>query len=67
MPSILVTGANRGLGLEFTRQYSNNGWRVYACCRDPETSDDLRAIAEASDGQVALQAITHPSRRWPTN
>jgi NAD(P)-dependent dehydrogenase (short-subunit alcohol dehydrogenase family) len=32
MPSILITGANRGLGLEFCRQYgAEQGWRVFAC------------------------------------
>jgi NAD(P)-dependent dehydrogenase (short-subunit alcohol dehydrogenase family) len=32
--SVLVTGASRGLGLEFARQYAEEGWRVYATCRD---------------------------------
>ena len=31
MPSALITGANRGLGLEFARQYLADGWQVYAC------------------------------------
>lgn len=35
MPTILITGANRGLGLEFVRQYAADGWRVLACVRDP--------------------------------
>ena len=35
MPSALITGANRGLGLEFARQYLADEWRVYAACRDP--------------------------------
>lgn len=45
MPSILVTGANRGLGLEWCRQYARDGWRVYATCRHPESADDLLALA----------------------
>jgi NAD(P)-dependent dehydrogenase (short-subunit alcohol dehydrogenase family) len=36
MPSTLITGANRGLGLEFARQYLAYDWQVYAACRDPE-------------------------------
>jgi NAD(P)-dependent dehydrogenase (short-subunit alcohol dehydrogenase family) len=40
MPSILITGANRGLGLEFCRQYGEQGWRVFACCRNPEITTD---------------------------
>lgn len=35
MPTILITGANRGLGLEFVRQYAAAGWRVLATVRDP--------------------------------
>ncbi len=36
MPSVLITGANRGLGLEFLRQYLSDGWRVHACARNTE-------------------------------
>lgn len=46
MPSILITGANQGLGLEFTRQYSADGWDVIACCRTPEAADALRELAD---------------------
>lgn len=35
MPTILITGANRGLGLEFVRQYAAQGWEVLATVRDP--------------------------------
>lgn len=45
MESILVTGSNRGLGLEWCRQYAAAGWRVYATCRYPETAAELRALA----------------------
>jgi NAD(P)-dependent dehydrogenase (short-subunit alcohol dehydrogenase family) len=57
MPSILVTGANRGLGLEFVRQYAADGWRVYACCRDPHATPALREVAGPSRGQVSLHAV----------
>lgn len=46
MPSLLVTGSNRGLGLEWSRQYARDGWRVYATCRHPERADDLRELAD---------------------
>lgn len=45
MPTTLITGASRGLGLEFTRQYLADGWDVIACCRDPEQADELAALA----------------------
>ena len=45
MPTMLITGANRGLGLEFARQYAADGWRVIATCRDPAKAGDLKAIS----------------------
>lgn len=45
MPTILITGANRGLGLEFSRQYAADGWRVIACCRNPEQANELQELA----------------------
>lgn len=41
MATILLTGANRGLGLEFTRQYAANGDTVLACCRAPNKAAEL--------------------------
>jgi NAD(P)-dependent dehydrogenase (short-subunit alcohol dehydrogenase family) len=54
MPSALITGANRGLGLEFARQYVADGWQVYATCRDPETASELRELADASGGKLRI-------------
>ena len=44
MPTLLITGANRGIGLEFVRSYAGDGWRVHACCRHPEKAKALKAI-----------------------
>jgi NAD(P)-dependent dehydrogenase (short-subunit alcohol dehydrogenase family) len=44
MPTVLITGASRGLGLEFARQYAADGWDVIATCRDPGGAGDLRAL-----------------------
>ncbi len=57
MLSLLVTGANRGLGLAFTRHYSANGWKVTATCREPETATELRRLAEKSEGQVTIEKL----------
>ena len=46
MPILLVTGASRGLGLEFTRQYAAEGWDVIACCRSPQKAKELQALAK---------------------
>ena len=44
MPTLLITGANRGLGLEFVRQYAADGWAVIATVRNPDRADDLRRV-----------------------
>ncbi len=41
----MITGSNRGLGLEFVKQYSDESWRVYAVCREPEKATQLQALA----------------------
>lgn len=46
MPSILITGSNRGLGLEWARQYLDLGWRVYATCRYPEQAEELQQLQQ---------------------
>lgn len=45
MPTILITGASRGLGLEFCRQYVADGWRVIATCRNLNKAKELKKIS----------------------
>lgn len=47
MPTILVTGAGRGLGAELTRQFAADGWRVVATVRDPQAGAKLAALGPA--------------------
>jgi NAD(P)-dependent dehydrogenase (short-subunit alcohol dehydrogenase family) len=44
MPTAVITGANRGLGLEFTRVYLAEGWTVHAGCRHPTKAESLRKL-----------------------
>lgn len=44
-PTVLVTGANRDIGLEFTRQYVESGWKVIATARDPTNATELQQLA----------------------
>ncbi len=46
MPSVLITGSNRGLGLEWARQYAREGWRVFATCRHPAEAHSLIQLAD---------------------
>ncbi len=57
MSTLLVTGANRGLGLEVARQYAADGWRVYAACRDPGAAEDLRRLAAEYSGRISVVAL----------
>ena len=47
MPTVLVTGAGRGLGLEFAKQYVADGWHVHATVRDPKKAGALQALGSA--------------------
>jgi len=45
-PTILITGANRGIGLELSEQFAEDGWQVLACCRNPADARQLQALSE---------------------
>ncbi|MGQ0675658.1 MAG: SDR family oxidoreductase [Rhodospirillales bacterium] len=53
MATVLITGANRGIGLEFVRQYAADGWRVIAACRKPKKAKDVEQV----NGDVTLRAL----------
>ncbi len=54
METIVVTGASRGLGLEFVRQYGMAGERVFALCRQPEKASGLQEIAELVGNRITV-------------
>ena len=53
---VLITGANRGLGLEFTKQYAADGWNVLACCRHPQSAMTLQALA-TTNNNIKVHAL----------
>ncbi len=53
--TVLITGANRGIGLQFATQFSERGWNVIATARKPEKADELNALAGLHDNLVVEQ------------
>lgn len=54
MQHVLVTGANRGIGLEFARQFAERGERVFAACRNPDQSPDLQRLTSKHSGRLTI-------------
>jgi NAD(P)-dependent dehydrogenase (short-subunit alcohol dehydrogenase family) len=52
--TVLVTGANRGLGLEYCRQLVANGWQVLAGTRDPKAATELQKLAKANASSLRI-------------
>ncbi len=59
MPStVMITGANRGLGLEFVRQYAADGWRVLSTYRNPAESGELLDLARQENVEAFLLDVS---------
>lgn len=56
MACVLITGANRGIGLELTERFLEEGWRVLACCRQPEKAKPLQRL-RGDGSRLALHAL----------
>lgn len=57
MSTALITGTNRGLGLEFVKQYAAADWRVIACCRAPDAASDLNAQAKEHAPHITVEQL----------
>jgi NAD(P)-dependent dehydrogenase (short-subunit alcohol dehydrogenase family) len=55
MPTVLITGSNRGIGLEFVRQLSARDWRIIATTRDPDQATELNTLAEENENILVEQ------------
>jgi NAD(P)-dependent dehydrogenase (short-subunit alcohol dehydrogenase family) len=55
--TVVITGANRGIGLEFVRRFANCAERVIACCRNPARAAELDHIGADSRGSVQIKTL----------
>lgn len=55
-PTVLITGANRGIGLEYTREIAARGWNVIATARDPAAAKELAEVA-AKHPQLVIEKL----------
>ena len=58
MPAVFITGASRGIGFEFAKQYRAAGWSVHAGARDPEGASSLKSL-ENADFAIHRLDVTH--------
>ena len=57
VPTVFITGANRGLGLGFTQQYLARGWNVIASCRKPEKAEVLNELAKQYGSLLTIEQL----------
>lgn len=54
---LLITGANRGIGLQMVKSAVNKQWRVMACCRNPHDAEKLSEVTRMSGGLVTMHTL----------
>ena len=57
MPTVFVTGANRGLGFEHVKQYAEKKWEIIACSRNPEQSTELLLLKDQYPETIAIEKL----------
>ncbi|HFE37960.1 MAG TPA: SDR family oxidoreductase [Gammaproteobacteria bacterium] len=55
--NVLITGTNRGIGLQMVKTAVSKQWRVFACCRNPHTAEKLAEVAQMSGGLVSMHTL----------
>ena len=63
MPTVLITGANRGLGLEFATQYSADGWNVITTVREPSPEFEALGVRVEQLDMADLNAVGRLRRK----
>lgn len=54
---VIITGGNRGIGLEFTRQYLAEGWQVYSTARQPSEAEELHLLQEENPESLKIMKL----------
>ncbi len=57
MPTVLVTGANRGIGYEHVAQYAQKKWTVIACTRQPEKAIELLQLQDQYGTNFVIEEL----------
>jgi NAD(P)-dependent dehydrogenase (short-subunit alcohol dehydrogenase family) len=57
MPTLLITGANRGIGLGLTKVCLRNQWQVIATCRNPEAAAELKTLKGEYAENLSIMAM----------
>lgn len=55
--TVMITGANRGLGLGYAQGFASRNWRVLACCRQPDQAEALTQLQAAQGATVSTHAL----------
>ncbi|MGI9213070.1 MAG: SDR family NAD(P)-dependent oxidoreductase, partial [Methylococcaceae bacterium] len=55
--TVLITGANRGLGLEMAKQYAKAHWNVHACCRNPDSATMLLELVQEFPDKINIHPL----------
>lgn len=55
--TILITGANRGIGLEFATQFAADNWRIIACCRQPDQAEPLSTLKNVHGNRILIHKL----------
>jgi len=54
---VLITGTNRGIGLQMVKSAVSKQWRVFACCRNPHEAEKLSEVTRMSGGLVSMHTL----------
>ena len=60
--NVLITGANRGIGLELTKQMLIQGHRVFATVREPSADGPIKSLQDKSEGRLSLHQVDAASQ-----